>query len=461
MQRVGHPPWLALAVVALAVTACKRSAGERDSPALTRPESATEPTAAATASFAEVARKYAAAKARGPLSKEDCAKLSAAFLRVFDSHRSSMAIAKFDAGAVREECGDKAGAEAIYRQLVREAPSFALAHNNLGVLHWNRGEEREAVEAFKRAVQAEPTATAPRNNLAAALRERYAASPEQQEFVAAEDELQSVLALDAGNGLAFENLARLYYDRGRLDDKSYLLLADLVVTQALAKAKDGGLAESAEIHNLRGLLFMQRDNQIDALKAFKRAVEIDSKHAGAHMNIALVAIRFRDYATAEKSLQIALADQRRRKNAEAYLGLGVAQRGLRQYEAAEKSFKKALQISKTAARARYNLGILYHDHIAPQTRQDTNEKKFDKRPYETAKHWFGEFVTKSSGNTALASHAADAQHRMRNIDKLVTDIAKMDASARESARIAEEERAAAEREKERLRKLEDTLRSGS
>ena len=112
----------------------------------------------------------------------------------------------------------------------------------------------------------------------------------------------------------YENLARLYYDRGRLEDKSYLLLADLVITQALAKAKDGTLAQSADIYNIKGLLFMEQDNQVDALRAFKKAVEIQPRHADAHMNIALVAIRFRDYATAEKSVEIALADRRQNRH---------------------------------------------------------------------------------------------------------------------------------------------------
>ena len=172
-----------------------------------------------------------------------------------------------------------------------------------------------------------------------------------------------MLAVDSGNQLAYENLARLYYDRGRLKDKSYLLLAGLVIDQANRVLKKDNV-ESADLYNLRGLLLMQNDDQVNALRAFQKAAELDPQHADVHMNIALIAIRFRDYKTAEESLTVALKDQRQKKNIEAYLGLGVAQRGLRKYSEAEKSFKKAMDMSKSDPRPLYNLGILYHEHIA-------------------------------------------------------------------------------------------------
>jgi len=233
------------------------------------------------------------------------------------------------------------------------------------------------------------------------------------------------------------------------------------VTQALAKAKDGSLVESADIWNIEGLLFMQRDNQIDALRAFKKAVALEPRHADAHMNIALIAIRFRDYATAEDSLEVALGDRRQAKNVEAYLGLGVAQRGLRKYDDAEKSFKKAIEMRGSDPRALYNLGILYHEHIGPETERKNKSEKFDKRPYETAKQYFEKFVAQSGGDTTLAKHATDAKHRVTNIDNYFTDIKQMEELEKEMRRMADEERKQAELEKERLRKLENELKTGS
>ena len=95
-------------------------------------------------------------------------------------------------------------------------------------------------------------------------------------------------------------------DRGRLQDRSYLLLAQLVIAQALAKVKEETLETSAELHNLQGLLLMEKSDPVGALRAFKKSVEVDELHTDAHLNIALVAIRFRDYQTAEHSLERAL-----------------------------------------------------------------------------------------------------------------------------------------------------------
>ena len=73
------------------------------------------------------------------------------------------------------------------------------------------------------------------------------------EFDRAQRRLQEVLAVDSDNLEAYEGLARLYYDRAQAGDRSYALLANLVITQAQRGEKIGGTA-SAELWNLRGLL---------------------------------------------------------------------------------------------------------------------------------------------------------------------------------------------------------------
>ncbi len=348
--------------LSLSAVACKKKGkdGEGNAPGgvQANPSDPEAATAAAKSSFADVAQRYASAKARGPLAKGMCDELSKAFERVYKDHGAQIAVAKFNAGAVWEECGDIEKAEDIYEQLTREVPKYDLSYNNLGVIYWNRKQEGKALDYFKKAVAANPATKAPRNNLAAALRDKYADNPQQSDFEAAENEIQRVLAVDSDNPVAYENLARLYYDRGRLKDKSYLLLADLVVTQA-RRVLEAEKRQSADIYNIKGLLLMQATppNMVDALKAFKKAVEVDKNHADANMNIAMIAIWFRDYKTAEESINIAIKDRRQKRNVEAYLGLGVSLRGQRKYGDAEKAFKKALDVRGAAPRARCNLGV--------------------------------------------------------------------------------------------------------
>lgn len=446
--------------LSLSATACKKK-GDKDgttTPGGTHanPSDPEAATAAAKSSFAEVAQRYAAAKARGPLSKGTCDEISKAFEKVYKEHGAQIAVAKFNAGAVWEECGDPEKAEKIYEELTREVPKYDLSYNNLGVIYWNRKQEGKALDYFKKAVAANPATKAPRNNLAAALRDKYADNPQQSDFEAAENEIQRVLAVDSDNPVAYENLARLYYDRGRLKDKSYLLLSDLVVTQAI-RVLESEKRQSADIYNIKGLLLMEATppNMVDALKAFKKAVEADKNHADANMNIAMIAIRFRDYKTAEESINTAIKDKRQKKNVEAYLGLGVSLRGQRKYADAEKAFKKAIDVKGSDPRALYNLGILYHDHIGPATEGET----FDKKPFVTAQDYFNKFVSQASGKKDLQKFSDDAKNRVNNINELFKNIEEMKRLEAEAKKVEEAAKKAEEEEKARLRKLEEQLRN--
>ncbi|MEM6296207.1 MAG: tetratricopeptide repeat protein, partial [Myxococcota bacterium] len=384
---------LALSLALTTGAACKK-----DNPTTNDPGqpagAATDPSKAsaeAKKAFADVAARYDKASASGKLTAGQCESFSSDFQKVYKEYGTQMTIAWFNSGAVLEECGKTDEAEKIYEAIIKKEPKFDLAYNNLGVIYWNRKKESKALDYFKRAVEANPKTKAPRNNLAAALRDKYSSDPKQDDFSKAERNLQTVLAVDSSNQLAYENLARLYYDRGRLKDKSYMLLADLVVTQSLRVFKDSG-AESPDIYNIKGLIYMERDNQVDALKAFTKAADLKPDHADAHMNIAMISIRFRDYAQAEKSINIALKDGRQKKNVETYLGLGVAQRGLRKYKDAEKSFKKAMDVDGKDPRALYNLGVLYQGHIGPSS------DGVGLKENETAKGFFSKFVSKAGSD---------------------------------------------------------------
>src|SRR5688572_30496338 len=125
--------------LALLVGACDRGArrGSR-TPDVQRTTFGTTPSDGALASFNAVAQRYAAAKARGELSANDCKQLPQAFLDVYREHGKALAVAKFDAAATTQECGETDRAVELYEELAREVPRYALAHNNLGVIYWSR-----------------------------------------------------------------------------------------------------------------------------------------------------------------------------------------------------------------------------------------------------------------------------------------------------------------------------------
>ena len=301
--------------------------------------------------------RHAAAAADG-LDASECEELLAGFQAIYERD-DSILVARFNVAAIHESCGQAEQAEAIYAELTsREFPS---ALNNLGVIAWDRGEHQRAFELFERAVAADGThAVSSRNNLAMALRERYAVSHAAGDFEQAERHLQNILAVDSSNKTAYENLARLYYDRG-LNDGSYLLLADLVITQAQRILEVQG-QQSGDLHNLRGLVLMESNDQVRALRSFRRAVEVEPDHVDAHRNIAMIALRFRDYQSAEQSLESVLEFDSVANDVEAWIALGVAKRGLRKYDDAEKAYRQAMTLDVGDPRPWYNLGILAQEH---------------------------------------------------------------------------------------------------
>ena len=441
----------AAALLTLTLVACGKEGGTTKNPdgssipggALV---DATKASEEAKKDFRAVVKKYESAKADGSVSGDECQRLSQDFMGVFKKHGKQMAIAYFNAGAIWEECGQIDKAEEIYQAMTRQVPKYDMSYNNLGVIYWNRAQEGRALDFFKKAVEVNPKTHAPRNNLAAALRDKYSNSPNQGDFDKAEGEIQRVLAVDSGNQVAYENLARLYYDRGRLKDKSYLVLANLVVTQGINVLKEEG-RQSADLYNLAGLLRMQENNQVEALKAFKKAVEVDSKHSDANMNMALVSIRFRDYESAEKSLRVAMQDKRLRKDIESFLGLGVAQRGLRKYKEAEQAFRQAAKINSNDPRPLYNLGILYHEHLA--TREDLTLDGI-KKHYTTAKDFYQQFVSKASGKKEYGETVSDAKARIDNIEESFRTWAEMAELERKAKELEELQRKQEEEERKSL-----------
>lgn len=453
MNTISKLSTIALTVLfATNLAACKGGKGPDDPEAkgeLKDASKAEVPDEQAKAQFAEVFAKYQSAKADG-LSGGECETIAKQFDEVYETNKKSMLVARFNVGALWEECGDMEKATKVYDELAGK--NFHLAFNNLGVIAWNKGDHKKALDLFKKSVDADKKqAFWARNNMAAAHRDRYAEKIDPEDFATAEKQIQNVLAVDTSNKAAYENLARLYYDRGRLKDQSYLVLANLVVTQALRVLEKEG-QQSADIWNLKGLLYMQDDNQIDALKAFKKAVEIDAKHADANRNIGFIAIRFRDYKSAEASFDVALKSPSVKRDIEVFIAMGVAKRGLKKFKEAEEWYRKAMEVDKKDPRPWYNLGILNQDHLIGQ---DNIEQPDIEKFYNTAKEHYGKFMKAAEGDKRYAAAVKDALDRVAIIDDAISTFRKMEQLEAEVKKIQDAADKAEKERREKLRKMEE------
>ncbi len=396
----------------------------------------------------------ATAQADGSLSPTECESLAQAFTALHQPLEPRTANAAFNVGVVWERCGNPTRAATAYRLAIQTEPKHSPSHNNLGVLHWAAGDHDQALASFRLSVKADTNNPAPRNNLASAMRERYISSGSTADFETAEKALRTALAVDSDNPLAYENLARLYYDRGRTQDRSYLLLAKLVITQGGRILTEAG-QQSAELHNLHGLLLMEEDDQVAALRAFKQATTVDPEHPEAHLNIAMIALRFRDYPTAQTSLEQALADEGHSDDVTAMLGLGVAQRGQRRYDEAAQTLTRAHEIDAKDPRALYNLGILYHEHIGPndsQVEDEQGEFVFDATPFLEARRFFERFA-KAAGDR-YPKEVADARTRVASIDQFLQDNKDLEILKEEQAKAEAQARREQQEERKRLLEIE-------
>jgi tetratricopeptide (TPR) repeat protein len=167
----------------------------------------------------------------------------------------------------------------------------------------------------------------------------------------------------------------------------------------------------------------------------------------------MIALRFRDFAGASQSLHVVLRDEDRPSRVEALLALGVAQRGLGRLAQAKDAFERAREAAPSDPRPLYNLGILYHEHVAP------SRTEYDESAYRRAQEYFDRFAAAAEGRGAFAAAVADARARKQQIARLMADVHDIEDLARQAKAIEvlqTEQRAA---EKERLLELEARLRA--
>lgn len=215
-------------------------------------------------------------------------------------------------GAVLRSAGDKAGAEAAYRQAIAVHPAFAAAHYNLGNLLAEEGKLAEAAAAYRSAADARPTYAEAWNALGtvaqrqghlqqaeAAFRSAAQHAPQWVEartnlglaifaldrLDEAERTLQEAIRLDPGHAPAHGNLGAVLMRGG------CPIAAEAATRAALERAPE----EHRWISNLAGALQMQGRHQ-EAEAEYRRALELRPDYASGHGNL-LFALNYQDDVT--------------------------------------------------------------------------------------------------------------------------------------------------------------------
>jgi tetratricopeptide (TPR) repeat protein len=459
------------------------------------------------ADFDKVLGRYQAAKKAGKVA-DQCESLADGFAKVAESS-PNIPEAKFNQGAVLQECGSEDEAVRIWET----QPKYGPAITNLGYVAWRKGDVGRAESMFLRAVEVDPLHTIEaRNNLAQILRDkarRSSSDSEKKGYIGqAVQHLRTVLALDSNNLQAFATLAFIYYDMNMLE------MAKLVGNQAIKKGEeiatgkfdeekteerggdkaggggkeakktkkakraeksaeaadgeDGKLAKEvnvsgegtgytgdmkdslALVYNTLGLVELKRKKISPAIGQFRKAVEMNPKLAEARMNLAALSLNNRDYKTAEENFRSVL--QLQPKNYEAVIGLGVALRGNKKIDEAETQYTAAQKLDSSNPSSYFNLGLLYQDY-----------KGGDKPVLQKAQEYYRQFLGKVNGGTSDGLRK-DAEKRIKDIDETfvaLAEAAKLQAEAEEMQKKAEEQQKKMEEEMKKQEAAEAASKGGA
>jgi len=189
-------------------------------------------------------------------------------------------------------------------------------------------------------------------------------------------------------GIAYENLAKIYEDQGKLRDAievlklgldavpsyyeilytyvTYLLTAGLYdeVITAISTRSFLQMDIDPEIWNFLGLAYWNKGNLEDAQKAYEKSISLDNEYPISYNNLGSLYFYIFKETKDIKVYEKALENYKKAIELDpfyysAYSGLGIAHLYMDNFEMSINSFKKALELRPDNEQSMYYLGIAY------------------------------------------------------------------------------------------------------
>lgn len=322
-------------------------------------------------------------------NKSACKETANAFETALDDQGGKFAEAVYMMGLSYSRCGRSDDALDKYREALSQNPGLCQAKVALAIEDWKKGNDSKASGVFREAIKQDPQCTEAYLNLAIIQTDKSKSGASE-----AENNYRRALAVRSDYLPAFNELALFYLKQAKATgNKERLDLAEIVCRQAqLINEK------YAPIYNTWGLIKMEREEIILALRFFEKAVQLSPNMFEAHMNFGNVTASFRGYKDAKNAFSKAV--ELRPKSYEAHIGLGMALRGLKDISGAEKAYNEAISLSEKRPEAYFNLGVLYQDYRSGNV---SDLKK--------AKDYFQDFLKRASGKRRYTGTVKDVTRR--------------------------------------------------
>ena len=248
---------------------------------------------------------------------------------------------RFERALAEHQAGRLASAEAGYREVVAANPGHVDALHFLGVIAYQRGEHREAVEWIARALSRYDGNVPAHTNLGKA----YQALGELERAIAC---FRRALELAPDYFEAHLQLAQAHASRG---DSGNALAS---YQAALARAP-----EDAALRNTLGNAFDDLGEPEQAVACFRSAIALQPDFADAHCDLgtALKSLNRLDEAAASYREALRLKPD----HLHAHFNLGIVLRDRHRPDEAIACFKRAIELQPDLADAHYCLGHTYCD----------------------------------------------------------------------------------------------------
>ena len=213
---------------------------------------------------------------------------------------TNVALAKNNLGAVYYAQGQFDSAQVHLEHALEVAPGFAAAYLTLGLIHHARGDMAAALEAFKKTVEGDTLSVArmsivPTDTVYAWASSQYANMMEGTPNLAAAHTAMAIVYNQGG----YLNEAVHHYRQAIEDDSSYVdaytnlgkVYSDTEEYEMAADAYEKVLTLSPpedqlpRIHLNLGVSYLGMDRVDDAIREWKRAVELQPDYMDAYMNL--------------------------------------------------------------------------------------------------------------------------------------------------------------------------------
>ena len=294
--------------------------------------------------------------------------------READPRMSSKARKAFDQGVRAAAANNDASAETSFQSALKRDPGAYPALYNLGVLADRAGNERDAMNYYRRALQILPhyepaargitTIQIRRSQVQDAvatvepLANQYRANLEMQALYAEvlvkarrldEAWMAARRALKCDERFVPALIALIKASRAQGRDE----LADSILEQAMQVDPD-----VAELHFLRGVRLEAEPGQLrEAMAAYERATQLRPNYAEARMALGIQLLAGGNYPAALSHFQA--AERLVPTLPEIHVNLGDAFRATERWTDAQRAYRRALDLRSKLPEAHYGLGLLF------------------------------------------------------------------------------------------------------